>query len=68
MAKSKLSPVQRAAVIIVALGADRASNVYKYLKQEEVEQLSLEVAKMERLTPEDMQETRISMVFASPKR
>jgi len=57
MAKSKLSPVQRAAVIIVALGADRASNVYKYLKQEEVEQLSLEVAKMERLTPEDMQET-----------
>ncbi len=55
--KSKLSPLQRAATVVIALGADRASEVYKYLKEDEVEQLSLEIAKLDRLTPEEMQET-----------
>ena len=55
--KQKLTPLQRAATVIIALGAERASEVYKYLKDEEVEQLSLEIAKLERLTPEEMQAT-----------
>ena len=55
--KSKLSPLQRAATVVIALSADRASEVYKYLKEDEVEQLSLEIAKLDRLTPEEMQET-----------
>ena len=49
--------MQRAAVIIISLGAQRASDIYKFLKEEEVEQLSLEIAKMERLSEEEMQET-----------
>ena len=57
MAQQKLSSLQRAATVIVAMGADCASGVYKYLKEEEVEQLSLEIAKLERLSPEDMQGT-----------
>ncbi|MCI8649722.1 MAG: flagellar motor switch protein FliG [Anaerotruncus sp.] len=55
--KTKLSPIQRAATIIIALGSKRASDVYKYLNEEEVEQLSLEIAKMERLSEEDVQAT-----------
>lgn len=55
--KSKLTALQRAAVIIISLGAQRASDIYKFLKEEEVEQLSLEIAKMERLSEEEMQET-----------
>ena len=57
MAQQKLSSIQRAATVIVAMGADCASGVYKYLKEEEVEQLSLEIAKLDRLAPEDMQGT-----------
>ena len=57
MAQQKLSSIQRAATAIVAMGADCASGVYKYLKEEEVEQLSLEIAKLDRLAPEDMQGT-----------
>jgi flagellar motor switch protein FliG len=53
----KLTATQRAAAIIIALGSERASAVYKYLKDEEIEQLSLEIAKLDRLMPEDMQET-----------
>lgn len=51
----KLTPAQRAASIMITLGAERASKVYQYLREEEVEQLSLEIAKLDRITPEEMQ-------------
>ncbi len=54
--KPKLSPAARAAVVIVALGAEEAANVYKFLREEEIEAISLEVAKLTRLSQEEMQE------------
>lgn len=58
MAKEEaLTPVKKAAAVVIALGAERASEVYKYLSEEEIEQLSLEIAKLDRLSPEAMQET-----------
>lgn len=54
--KKKLSSVERAAAIIVSIGAENAAKVYKYLRDDEVEQLSLEVAKLEKLNVEDMKE------------
>ena len=57
MASETLTPIKKAAAIVIALGAERASEVYKFLNEEEIEQLSLEIAKLERLSPEDMQET-----------
>lgn len=43
---SKLTSEQKAAAVIVALGADKASKVYKYLGEDEVEKLTVEVAKL----------------------
>ncbi len=57
MAKEKMTSAQKAATIIIALGTERASQIYKYLKEDEIEQISLEIAKLDRLTPEDMQAT-----------
>ncbi len=54
MAVSDLTPLQRAAAVIVALGAENASKVYQYLDEEEVEALSIEVAKLEKISSEDM--------------
>lgn len=56
MASKKLTPTEKAAAVIVALGADNASKVYKFLDQDEVEALSIEVAKLERMSKEDMNE------------
>ena len=42
----KLTSEQQAAAVIVALGADKASKVYKYLGEDEVEKLTVEVAKL----------------------
>lgn len=56
MPQGKMTSVERAAAVIIALGADTASEVYKFLREEEIEQISLEIAKLERMSPEDLQE------------
>lgn len=50
--KSQLNGPQKAAAIIVALGADKASNLYQYMDSEDVEQLTLEVARLAFLNSE----------------
>jgi flagellar motor switch protein FliG len=42
----ELTGAQRAATVIVALGAEKASALYKYMDPEDVEQLTIEVAKL----------------------
>ena len=44
--RHKLSGKQKAALVVVSLGADRASQIYKYLNERDVEELTFEVAKM----------------------
>ena len=45
--KTNIPPLKRAAAVVIALGAERASEVYKFLSEDEIEQLSLEIAKLE---------------------
>ena len=51
-----LTGPQRAAAVIISLGADKASQMYKYMEQAEVENLTLEVAKMGFLNSEHTEE------------
>ena len=44
--KVELSTAQKAAAVIIALGAEKASLLYKFMEDEEVEQLTLEVARL----------------------
>jgi flagellar motor switch protein FliG len=48
----KLTGRQKAAVLLVALGAERASGVFKHLREEEIELLSLEMAQTETVPPD----------------
>lgn len=54
---TKLSGKQKAAAIIISLGADDASKIYKFLKEDEIEQLTYEISRLEHLEPETMEET-----------
>ncbi|NLP29930.1 MAG: flagellar motor switch protein FliG [Clostridiales bacterium] len=47
-----LTPRQKAAQIIVSLGTDLASNIYKHLEEDEIEKLTYEIAKQESIPPE----------------
>ncbi len=57
MADQKLTSQQKAAAVIVSLGAETASEIYKYLKEEEVEQLTYEVARLVHMSGEQLEDT-----------
>src|SRR5215211_6935050 len=48
----KLPGREKAAVLLVSLGPDRAAEVFKHLKEEEIEALSLEMAKTRQIPQE----------------
>lgn len=56
MYNRRLSGAQKAAAIIISLGAENASGIYKYLREEEVEQLTYEIAQMPHLESEDVED------------
>jgi len=51
--RTTLSGRKKAAVLLVSLGADRAADVFKYLDDEEIEGLSLEMAQTAHIPPDD---------------
>ncbi|MGX8702391.1 flagellar motor switch protein FliG [Caproiciproducens sp.] len=55
MADKQMSGQQKAAAVIISLGAENASRVYKYLKEDEVEQLTYEIARMSHMSSEEIE-------------
>ena len=52
MAKAEeITGVQKAAILLIALGPDKSSNVFKHLKEDEIEQLTLEIANTRSVSP-----------------
>ena len=54
--KVELSSAQKAAAVIIALGAEKASMLYKFMEDEEIEQLTLEVARLGVLSTEQTED------------
>ena len=48
----ELTSEQKAAAVVVSLGTENASTIYKYLGQDDIERLTIEVAKLGHLTAE----------------
>lgn len=43
--------IQKAAILLIALGPERSALIFKYLKEEEIEDLTLEIANTRSITP-----------------
>lgn len=56
MENEKLTPPQKAAAVVVSLGADKASKIYKQLNESDIEKLTIEVARLGHISPEQMEE------------
>ncbi|HIY38795.1 MAG TPA: flagellar motor switch protein FliG [Candidatus Agathobaculum merdigallinarum] len=56
MAEQELTTTQKAATVIVALGTDKASQIYQYMNADELEQLTIEVARLGYVTPEQTEQ------------
>ena len=48
----KMSGLQKSAVLLIALGPEKSSNIFKHLKEEEIEELTLEIANTRSITPQ----------------
>ena len=56
MADLELTPAQKAATVIVAIGTEKASRIYQYMNADELEQLTIEVAKLGYIDPESTEQ------------
>lgn len=49
---SALTGLQKAAVLLIALGPEKSATIFKHLKEEEIEELTLEIANTRSVTPQ----------------
>lgn len=47
---------QKAAMLLIALGPEKSSKIFKYLKEEEIEELTLEIASIKAVSPKVKEE------------
>ena len=54
MAKTeeRITGLQKAAILLIALGPEKSSNIFKHLKEDEIEELTLEIANTRTITPQ----------------
>ena len=51
MATEGMNGVQKAAILLIALGPEKSSQIFKHLKEEEIEELTLEIANTRSISP-----------------
>ena len=51
--KSGLNGRQKAAILLITLGPEKSAQIFKHLKEEDIEQLTLEIANMRTVSPEE---------------
>lgn len=56
MAASNLTGPQKAAILMVVLGSDVSSEVFKFLREDEIESLTVEIANLPKVTPEEREQ------------
>ena len=48
----KITGVQKAAILLISLGPEKSATIFKHLKEEEIEELTLEIANTRSVTPQ----------------
>jgi flagellar motor switch protein FliG len=51
--KGGLNGRQKAAILLITLGPEKSAQIFKHLKEEDIEQLTLEIANMRTVSPEE---------------
>ena len=50
--EERITGLQKAAILLIALGPEKSSHIFKHLKEEEIEELTLEIANTRTITPQ----------------
>ncbi len=54
--KSNLSGKEKAAILLIALGPEKSALIFNHLKEEEIEELTLEIANLRKVSPQEKDE------------
>lgn len=54
--EEKIGGLQKAAILMIALGPEKSAAIFKHLKEEEIEELTLEIANTRSITPQVKEE------------
>lgn len=57
--KANLTGRQKAAIFIIAVGSEVSSEIFKHLREDEIEQITFEIARIDKITPEDKEKVLI---------
>ena len=52
MSNEELTGVQKSAVLLIALGPEKSADIFKHLKEDEIEELTLEIANTRSVSPQ----------------
>ncbi len=52
MAKESINGLQKAAILLIALGPEKSASIFKHLKEDEIESLTLEIANTRSVSPQ----------------
>ncbi len=50
--EERITGLQKAAILLIALGPEKSASIFKHLKEEEIEELTLEIANTRTITPQ----------------
>jgi len=56
MASTELSGIEKASILLIALGPEKSSKVFKHLKEEEIEELTLQIANTRAISPQEKED------------
>ncbi len=56
VSKDSMQGIQKAAVLLVVLGPEKSANIFKHLKEDEIEELTLEIANTRSITPQQKED------------
>jgi len=51
--KGKMSGKTKAAILLIALGPERSASLFSHMHDDEIEELTLEIANVSRISPEE---------------
>ena len=54
--EAPVTGAQKAAILLIVLGPERSATIFKHLKEEEIEELTLEIANTRSITPQVKEE------------
>ncbi|ASV12913.1 flagellar motor switch protein FliG [Leptospira santarosai] len=57
--KTNLTGRQKAAVFLIAVGSEVSSEIFKHLREDEIEQITFEIARLDKITPEDKEKVLV---------